>query len=426
LTAIKKGLSAYHWTVTENSIVVLNTTSSQDQIERSFTRPASAATDLPVLFSLDVKNFANCTSPASSVPFSVPKQENINTSFLVTPASQSLPNSTVTITNTTNAGPWKYLWDFGDKQTSTDPTITTHTYDTYGVYVITLTVSSKYCIENYTQTIEILAIPPVVDFSYDPASGCAPLRVKFKNLSQYADPQTYEWDFGDGNTSKEVDPMHVYTRPDNYTVTLTASNVTRQRIVKTKQRIIEVFPNPAAAFDVKPKILYIPGGILYTNNLSLDATTFSWDFGDKTFSTDPEPEHRYTDEGSYTIRLKAFNQYGCQDSTKLENIVRVIKGGQVLVPNAFSPNIGSISGGGGLSDGKNDVFLPVMRGVTQFELLIFNRWGELLFESQDATRGWDGSHNGKLCQQDVYMYKLTASFDNGEKIIRVGDVNLIR
>jgi gliding motility-associated-like protein len=426
LTAIRKGLSAYHWVITENATTVVNITSTQDQIERTFNRPAFASADLAVQFSLDTKNFANCPSPVNSVPFTVPKQENISTSFLVTPASQSLPNATVAITNTTNVGPWKYLWDFGDKKTSTDPTVTSHTYDTYGVYVITLTVSSEYCIENYTQTIEILAIPPVVNFSYDPASGCAPLRVKFKNLSQFADPLTYEWDFGDGNTSKEVDPMHVYARPDDYTVTLSASNVTRQRITETKQRIIEVFPIPAAAFDIKPKVLYIPGGIMYTNNLSLDANTFFWDFGDNTFSSDPEPEHRYTEEGDYTIKLKAFNQYGCQDSTKLENIVKVVKGGQVLVPNAFSPNVGSVSGGGGLSDGKNDIFLPVMRGVTQFELLIFDRWGELLFESQDASRGWDGSHNGKLCQQDVYMYKLTASFENGEKIVRVGDVNLIR
>jgi gliding motility-associated-like protein len=111
------------------------------------------------------------------------------------------------------------------------------------------------------------------------------------------------------------------------------------------------------------------------------------------------------------------------------NGVQVKKGGQVLVPNAFSPSGFGGSGGGGsggAGDGKNDVFLPLMRGVTEFELLIFNRWGELLFESTDATRGWDGYYNGKLCQQDVYMYKLTARFENGENVVRVGDINLIR
>jgi gliding motility-associated-like protein len=430
LTAIQKGLSTYHWIVTENAVTVLNTTSTQDQIERIFIRPAPSSTNLAVQFSLDTKNFANCLSPITNAPIIIPKQENINASFNVTPATQTLPNSTVTINNTTNTGSWTYLWDFGDKNTSTDPNITSHSYETYGVYTLTLTVTSKYCIEKSTQTITILAIPPVVDFSYNPPAGCVPLRVEFTNLSKYADQSTYQWDFGDGATSKDVNPAHVYGRADTYTVTLSASNVTGERITKTKQRIIQAYPRPTASFDVKPRLLYIPGGILYTNNLSFDANTFSWDFGDNTFSADPEPEHRYVAEGDYTIRLKASNQFGCADSAKLVNVVKVLKGGQVLVPNAFSPNLsggaGSSGSGGSISDGKNDMFLPVMRGVTIFELLIFDRWGELLFESRDATRGWDGSYNGKLCQQDVYMYKLTASFETGETVVRVGDVNLIR
>jgi gliding motility-associated-like protein len=78
------------------------------------------------------------------------------------------------------------------------------------------------------------------------------------------------------------------------------------------------------------------------------------------------------------------------------------------------------------NDGKNDVFLPLMRGVAEFELLIFNRWGELLFESRDPEFGWDGTYKGKPCQQDVYIYKLAASYETGEKVVRVGDVNLIR
>jgi gliding motility-associated-like protein len=67
-----------------------------------------------------------------------------------------------------------------------------------------------------------------------------------------------------------------------------------------------------------------------------------------------------------------------------------------------------------------------MIGVTQFEMLVYNRWGELLFRSDDANRGWDGYYNGNLCVQDVYMYKITALYDNGQRIVRTGDINLIR
>ena len=193
----------------------------------------------------------------------------------------------------------------------------------------------------------------------------------------------------------------------------------------TKVNIIEVYPKPVAIFDVKPKLIYLAGGILYTSNLSFDATTFLWDFGDGTTSTDFKPEHSYREEGTYTIHLEAFNQFGCADQSILTNEVRVQRGGQILLPNAFSPSSSGLAGGAP-GDGKNDTFLPVMRGVVDFEMLVYNRWGELLFETKDASRGWDGTFNGKGCQQDVYMYKLSARFENGELIVRVGDINLIR
>lgn len=425
LLAIQKGLSKYNWKVVENGITILNSSNVQDQIIVDFNR--SLTNDLPVQFSLETENFAACKSPITSKSIIILKQDNINASFTASPTAQTLPNSTVLISNTTNPGNWKYLWNFGDNTTSTNASTVSHTYATYGSYTISLTVSSAFCVQVTTQTITINPIPPIVNFSYDPPSGCIPVKVTFTNLSKYADVNSFNWDFGDGTTSQQKDPMHVYSRPGTYTVKLSASNITGQLVTESKPNIISAWPQPSAAFDVKPRLVYIPGGILYTKNLSSDANTYEWDFGDGTTSPNVEPEHRYANEGFYTISLKAINQFGCEDTTKLANVVRVKKDGQVLVPNAFSPSGGGSSiSGNNSGDGKNDVFLPLMRGVTQFEFLIFNRWGELLFESQDVSRGWDGTYNGKICQQDVYMYKLTARFENGETVVRVGDINLIR
>lgn len=426
VSAIQKGLSEYHWRITENTIPTVDAISSSDQIEHTFNRPSPASPNLPIDFSLDTKNFANCVSGVTSQSIILPKQDNINASFTATPASQSLPGSTVSITNTTNAGPWSYQWDFGDGTTSIDPKVSSHTYGSYGVYTIRLVVTNNVCVETQAQQVEILAIPPLVNFSYNPASGCTPLTVQFTNLSQFADPGTYQWDFGDQSTSSMINPTHTYYQPGTYSVSLLASNITGQTVNETKQAIIEVFPRPNAGFEIKPKLVYIPGGIMYTNNLSFDASRFSWDFGDGTTSSAFEPEHKYKDEGFYTIKLIAFNNFDCSDSLTLENTVKVQKGGQVLIPNAFSPNLSATGGGGGMSDGKNDIFLPLMRGVVEFELMIFNRWGELLFESRDPDKGWDGTYKGKLCQQDVYIYKLAASYGDGERVVRVGDVNLIR
>jgi gliding motility-associated-like protein len=419
LNATQKGLTSYHWLITENGTVVSDVTGADDQFQFTFNR---TAVDNTVQFSLDTKNFANCTSPVTTSTMTIPMLDNMNVSFTASPASQSLPSSTVTITNATNTGPWTYLWDFGDGSTSTDPSISNHTYSVYGQYTIMLTVTSNVCIQTQTQQVTILAIPPVVDFAYAPASGCAPLTVQFTNLTQFADPSTYHWDFGDGGTSQAANPSYTYFNAGTYSVSLSASNITGQTITNAKQSIIEVFVKPVANFKVTPPLIYVPGGILYTSNLSTNATGFYWDFGDGQTSTDFRPEHTYKKDGSFTITLAASNESGCTDTLRIVEAVIVKKGNEVLVPNAFSPGTNGAGGG----DGHNDVFLPIMRGVVQFEMLIFNRWGQLLFESRDQSTGWDGYYHGKLCEQDVYMYKLTVKLENGENVVRMGDVNLIR
>lgn len=427
LEADQKGLANYHWTVRENGIVVANINSMNDELNYELSRPAFGAADVTVQFNLETKNFANCTSPVSSRVVVIPAGDDINTSFTASPASQSLPNATVTIVNTTHPGPWTYAWDFGDGSTSADPGVSSHTYATYGTYTIKLTVTHGVCVEMAIKTVTILAIPPMVDFSYNPAFGCAPLTVHFTNLSQFAEPDKYQWEFGQGQaTSKAINPTYTYYEPGKYTVSLSASNATGTVVNETKEMIIEVFPTPSAQFDVKPRLVFIPGGILYTKNQSLQATHYEWNFGDGAISLSPQPQHIYKEIGQYDIQLIAYNQFGCADTTKLESIVSVETGGQVLIPNAFSPSLSGATGGNDQSNGKNDVFLPLTRGVVEFEMMVFNRWGELMFRSTDPTIGWDGYYNGKLCQQDVYMYKLSALYENGERVVRVGDVNLIR
>jgi gliding motility-associated-like protein len=418
LSAVQKGLAAYHWVIKQDGITISDQTTTTDQLSFSFNRLASNSS---VQISLDTKNFALCSSLVTSQSIVIPATDNMNVSFSVSPVSQSLPSATVSIVNSTNTGPWTYLWDLGDGTTSTDPALSSHTYSTYGTYPISLTVTHGVCTQSATHTITILAIPPLVDFDIQPASGCLPLTVQFTNLSKYADPQTYLWDFGDGATSQGIHPSHTYFNAGSFTVTLSASNVTGQTITAVKKDAVTVDQKPMAGFDTRPDLIYIPGGLLYTSNYTTSATSYLWDFGDGETSNEVRPSHAYTSEGTFTVTLVAKNESGCVDTLKAKVPVTVRLGGQVLLPNAFSP-----PGEGSRGDGKNDTFLPVMLGVTQFEMLIFNRWGDLIFQTSDQHHGWDGTYNGKPCQQDVYMYKLTAILENGEKITRVGDVNLIR
>jgi gliding motility-associated-like protein len=194
--------------------------------------------------------------------------------------------------------------------------------------------------------------------------------------------------------------------------------------VITKSQIIEVFPSPIAQFTANPDTVYVPGGKVFLNNQSIGGTDYDWDFGNGEGSSLFEPSAveyliEEDDQQIYTITLVVTNSFGCVDTTRVD--VTAIKGQQILMPNAFTP---SKNGPGSTS--SNDTFLPMVQGVKEFHMMIFNRWGQLMFESKNETRGWDGYFNGKLCQQDVYVFKIIAKYDNNIEVTRVGDIHLIQ
>jgi gliding motility-associated-like protein len=418
--ATQVGLPIYAWTVLVDGTPVYNEVSAVGFLEREINRLVGF--DQSIEFRLQTTNFANCQSDLSSQQITVLQADIFNTSFIATPLVQTLPNATVQVTNTTNVGDWDYTWDFGDSRTSNLRDPLQHVYESFGNYTIVLTVTNGVCTEADSIAVVIEPIPPIVDFAYSPDRGCSPLTVTFTNLSQYADVNSYYWDFGDGEILAAVsDPVHTYTSPGLYSVSLSASNVSQDTVTTLKQQIIEVFAAPRAIFSVKPTEVYIPQKIVYTRNDSENADFYEWDFGDGTQSTEEQPTHAYTQEGFFDIRLIAQTTTGCSDTLTLKAAVRVIEAGEVLIPNAFSPDA---SGPGGT--GKNDVFIPLLRNVTSFQMTVFNRWGELLFETNDLAKGWDGYYNGKLCQQDVYVYKIKATLEDGSIITRVGDIHLMQ
>ncbi len=425
-TADQAGLAEYEWTILENGVVTYTSTAVGSTFEHQFNR---SSTFRNVEVTLRTSNFASCESGVSSEFFDVPATDPVTASFTATPANQTLPNSTVSLTNNSTGTNLSYLWDFGDGTSSTAANPPPKTYATFGTYTITLLAENDLgCADSVLQTVTINPIPPIVDFAYAPDKGCAPLTVVFTNLSQYADPNSYYWDFGDGQgTSRAENPTYTYTRPGTYTVSLSASNIVGDTVREIKNDIIEVYPNPIAAFVVKSPIVYIPDDPVYFRNDSRNASSYYWDFGDGNTSYSPQPVHMYEEEGIYTITLVATNEYGCADTVSEEGIVQAKMGGRLLVPNAFSPNLFGPTGGGlGEDPNSNDVFRPKVLGVVDYELLIFNRWGELIFQSRDKNIGWDGYYKGELSPQDVYVYQIKATFINGERVLRTGDVNLIR
>ena len=205
---------------------------------------------------------------------------------------------------------------------------------------------------------------------------------------------------------------------------------------ETKLGYIEIFELPTASFAVRPETVFLPDQIMFTANLSKLADAFEWDFdGDGIPESEEfEPSFQYTEPGVYDVTLVAINTAtGCSDKVVLEKAVTVVESGTSDVPNGFFPGSGdgsSTSPDPGDPNGSNSVFLPRIKGVRDdgFKMQVFDRWGYLLFESNDKEVGWNGRHfnSGKLMPAGVYVYKLELVYISGQQTTVVGDVNLIR
>ncbi len=266
---------------------------------------------------------------------------------------------------------------------------------------------------------------PVADFKPSSASGCPPMEVTFVNNSIGGAP--YSWDFGDGSTEEKTNVAHTFHEPGTYIVTLTAS-APGGKIV-TKDTLITVHEPPKAEFEIAPDEAYIPGQHVRAYNYSYLADSSIWNFGDGNLIQETNPSYEYQDTGWFDVKLKVINRHGCTDSMILYDGVHVMERSKLIFPSAFTPNIYGPSGGRfNPNDKSNDVFYPivVVGGVMNYKMRVFNRWGVLLFESEDISTGWDGYYKDEILPEDVYIYKVSGRYNNGEPFTIVGDVLLMR
>jgi gliding motility-associated-like protein len=424
--ASQKGLVNYNWRITRGGMIFMIDT-LDDYFTYTIQRPAPESETMVVSIELVTENYAFCASPQTTHGFNVPPQPNLRARFTANPEIQVYPNATVTINNLSSRSGALHAWDFGNGHTSGDVNPAPLVYENPGNYTITLQLDEDFCTSHDTVHVYIQPVAPVADFSADPPNGCVPLKVNFTNLTLYGDPNAYVWYFGEGEgTSRSENPTYIYYQPGSYTVRLEATNSSGVTDVVVKRFIIEAYPVPHADFTVRPANVKLPDDPIYTTNLSFEADTYFWQFGDGSTSTAFEPSHVYTDSGRYDITLIATTDKGCADTVVYENIVKVEDGNQIRIPNAFTPNLDGPTGGNRYNDGRNDVFFPVTEGVIAYHMQIYNRWGELLFDTTDTGKGWDGYYNGKICPPDVYIYKIDFKFIDGREVMKFGDVALIR
>ena len=295
--------------------------------------------------------------------------------------------------------------------------------DTATTYVLSIfdqcgnTISDSASIEVYPY--------PEVFLADTIAAGCLPLEVIYRDSINAGLGYTYQWSFGDGSTSIDPSPTHVYNEAGEFGISLA---VTSDKGCTTNNQAggnVYVFQTPIIVFEADPLSTSIVNPIVNFNNSSSFASDYIWNFGDGDTSTAENPSHTYQDTGTYRIWLVGTSGNGCIDSSQL--LVSIEPFFEIEIPNAFSPNPFQSSGGKYDPDAmNNDVFFPHTTGVQKYHLMIWNRWGEMIFESFEHEIGWDGYYKGKLAQQEVYVWKLDITWMNGQKLNKVGDLTLFR
>lgn len=269
-------------------------------------------------------------------------------------------------------------------------------------------------------TINLTVLPlPQPDFIGSNLTGCAPLTASFQNttLGQF---NNCFWNFGTGVSTNGCGTVsHTFNQAGCYDITLTLTSQQGCMASFIIEDMICVTPTPIADFTPIPNIMTTANPTTDLINTSTNAQNYLWIFGDNSGSSaEFSPSHTYPDVGGqYTITLYAYNG-NCVDTAT--HTVFVNSEAIFYVPNTFTPD----------NDKFNQTFQPVFTSgfdVFNFNLLIFNRWGEVLFESNNAEIGWDGTYGGKLCKDGTYIWQITFKESGKEKrnVIR-GHLNLLK
>lgn len=308
-------------------------------------------------------------------------------------------------TLSTLPGQGTYSWSNG----STDPSITV---TAGGIYTVTVT-TNKGCTKSLGVTFNEHPIP-IAAYEPQPSITCEEIRIKFQNKSINESNSTYYWTFGDGGTSTERSPSHVYAAPGEYNTRMRVTSPFGCTAEESKVVEVVIPPFPDAKFSQSTTLVSIFNSEVSFSNSSTNAVRYRWSFEDGQSSSEENPTHVFDKVGTNKIKLIAFNYANCYD--EYETTLEVAP---FFIPNAFTPN----------NDGKNDVFFdgtPVLN-VNSFNMLIFNRWGQMVYSTDSFFRPWDGfMSNGDPSPEGLYTYQIEITSVKGKYYEFTGHFSLIR
>ncbi len=309
-----------------------------------------------------------------------------------------------------------FNWNFGPNAT---PTASTQqnpsgvSFNGAGDFPVVLTVHEASCTGTFADTVHVYDVP-VANFNTDSLIGCQPYTAVFSDSSLHGTPVTYLWTFGDGSTSTQANPQHTYINTGLYNVSLTI--ITTTGCIDTSTffvpGMVTVKPSPDAGFIATPMVTDIFNSTISFIDTSKYGVSMTFNTQDGNTYDYVPAQHYYDNFGDFWVTQIVMGSNGCPDTARV--LIKILPEYLIWVPNAFTPFD---------KDNLNDVFKPETFGVTEYTMYIFDRWGNLIFETNDVDQGWNGTYKGKPCQIDVYVYKLEykdmVEYEHHEKVGRV-------
>ncbi len=306
-------------------------------------------------------------------------------------------------------GPYFYAWNNGQitDSMSVSPSVNT-------TYSLTVTDANGCTINSSTSV--TVGTSPSVAFVANTTTFCGNACVNFTSTAIAA--VSYSWNFGDGGTSTLANPTYCYTAVGNYIVSVLVTSIGGCTFTYSLPNYIHIYPFPVAAFSASPTSATMYNPTIYFTDESVGANSWNWTFGDNLngTSSNQNPSYTYSEIGTYTTVLIVSNSYGCLDTAS--ETISIQDEFEFYVPNAFTPN----------GDGTNNTFQGYGVGIATYQMEIYDRWGMMIYETDDYYRPWDGTTrwSSTIVQQDVYVYKIHVLDIFDKKHFYLGSVTVVK
>ncbi|MCB9252495.1 MAG: gliding motility-associated C-terminal domain-containing protein [Flavobacteriales bacterium] len=338
-------------------------------------------------------------------------------SFLIDKDTQCFENHNISLQNNSSTPKdfvLKYKYESTEGIMATTSDIVDFKFNSDGRKDITLTIESgEGCKDTFMSWVYLSKSP---EGYFIPDSVCIGESIRFEAFqsSGIFPVQKWHWNFGDGISSILNPEDHIYLAYGTYPVTLSFEDALGCKGSYTDYALI--YPKPDPEFKINILSFDDVNTLIRLKPKYAGKGTFTWTFPDGTIQKGDSLITKVDRFFKNRIYLNVLNQYGCFDSSSeflfvfppLENL---------YIENAFTPN----------GDLLNDVFRPIkFDGTHSYSLQVFNRWGELVFQSQDPLHGWDGTYNGQPVQDDAYIYKLNFVYEDGIRYNLKGTVTIVR